>query len=343
MKELAFPMLGTLIVFLLVVPAMTLLTRIVLAHQRRATSRLTCLGSGSVWLAFVVPVVAPIVWCISAAIHQSEPGGAVAACLNRHLGSEACQDALAFATGLACFVAYVAFRRTQREMFRRRRAPGRPLRDGVQQMRLVRLCASSPSLGKLRVSVLDQGVTPICTVGLLRPRVEITRRFVDSLDDEELTGALLHEAAHVRSFDPLRLFVLSFCQALNPASSLLHREYLAWRLGREAACDEAAVTEGGDPLAIAQAIVAAARSTHGVAPVNAFGLGSREVENIQLRVQLLLGRSGPGRIPPAQERPLFALAALLAMAAAMPHAFGSGPLDSLHIGIETAVVVFGIF
>ncbi len=172
-------------------------------------------------------------------------------------------------------------------------------------------------------------------------KVLIIIEFLDALDDGALTGARLHEAAHVRSLDPFRLFMLSLCQSLNPAAFLLRPEAQRWRLAREAACDEQAVQSGGDPLCLAQAIVTAARLTLGPVPTQLAPLGGRGLENIQLRVALLLRHDGSARRVTRTEVPLMGLMMLLSLAALVPHVLGSGPLDTIHIGIETALAILG--
>jgi Zn-dependent protease with chaperone function len=342
MNELAFPLLGTLGVFLLAVPAVTLVSKGALFRRRKSTGHLPNFGTNGTWLLAVAPVIASVVWFISAALHQSEPGGAVEACMNHHLGSDVCQDALAFAMGLTLLVLYFAAIRIRSELTRRVLTQQPDMELGGYTARIERVCASNRSLHKLCFTVLARSTVPICTIGIFKPRIEVTAELLDALDDHALIGALLHEAAHVRAYDPLRLFILSLCQSLNPAAFLLRPEADRWRLAREAACDEEAVMSGGDPLSLAQAIVTAARCATGPAPVHAVPLGGRGMDNIQLRVGLLLRQADGCRAADRSEVPLLGLAILLSLVAALPHVLGSGPLDTMHIGIETALVVLGI-
>jgi beta-lactamase regulating signal transducer with metallopeptidase domain len=342
MTELAFPLLGTLVVFLVAVPAMTLVSKAILVHRRKRARRLPCFGSNAIWLLMIAPVIAPVVWFISAALHQSEPGGAAAACLNEHLGGEACQDALALALGLTLLVVYIVARRTHIEIVRRGVAPKTYADLSETTQRLARLCAAHPRLRNLRVSVNAHLPQAICTFGLLRPRIEVSTKLLGALDDDALTAALLHEAAHVRAFDPLRYFILSVCQSLNPLARMLGTEWQGWRLAREAACDEEAVRRGGEPLSLAEAILTAARYTSGPMPCSAASLGDGGVGSIQLRVELLLGYAEGGQARIRTEVPLLGLATVLAVVAALPHVLGSGPLDSIHLGIETTLVLIGV-
>lgn len=56
-----------------------------------------------------------------------------------------------------------------------------------------------------RVHVVDDANLFSFCVGLLFPRVVISSGLVDSLSDKELEAVLLHEQAHIKSFDPLKM------------------------------------------------------------------------------------------------------------------------------------------
>ena len=81
MNDLAFPVLGAAFVFFVAVPGATLLVKAMLVLQRRHLGRLPALGSTTTWLLLVAPVAVPAAWFISAAVHQSKGGSALAACL----------------------------------------------------------------------------------------------------------------------------------------------------------------------------------------------------------------------------------------------------------------------
>jgi hypothetical protein len=123
-------------------------------------------------------------------------------------------------------------------------------------------------------------------VGLLRPRVYVSRAALDLLDDDELEAVLAHEAHHVRRRDPLRLLV---ARALGdglfflPLVRRLAERYAALA---ELAADEAAASGRGGRRALASALLAfdahPSPAAVGIAPE---------------RVEHLLGRSPTWELP----------------------------------------------
>lgn len=345
MNGWAFPLLGALVVFLLAVPLATLAAKLLLVLRRARTQHLPLHGSTTTWLLLVTPVLAPVPWFASAALHQSEPGPAIAACLYDHLGATPCHDALLLAGGLAATLLAAFTRRVHHELPAGAPAPARDPATSTAARRLDVLTVRHPRLRELRVVLVDGPAAPLCTRGLLRPRVEISAHLVHRLDDDALTAALLHEAAHDRARDPLRFFLAAVCLSLNPLAALLRAELARWRLAREAACDRAAVRDGADPLALAHAIVATAAPAPPT-PATVAALRGDGASGVRLRVSLLLAYAKrpptPAKGPAALEAPIALLGATLAVLVTLPHAIGTGPLDLLHLGIERALAPFGL-
>ena len=182
----------------------------------------------------------------------------------------------------------------------------------------------------------------MCTRGLLRPRIEVSTKVLETLDDEALTSALLHEAAHARAVDPLRYFLAAVCLSLNPLAGLLRTELSRWRFAREAACDEEAIHRGAPPLALARAIVTVARSGSARVPSGVAALAGGGTDALRIRVGLIL-EYAEGR--PARRRwdaPFTVLAVALVAVALLPHTLGTAPLDRLHLGIELALHALGL-
>ncbi len=341
MNALAFPLLGALVVFLLAVPAATVLAKAVLVLRRRSTRHLPRFGSTATWLVIIAPVIAPVLWFISAAVHQSEPGGAIAACLFDHFDAFDCRDELVFALCLTLLLLVAGGRRLRHELAAPGAAGGPVGPSSAQARRVREACAARSALGALRVEVVTGALHPICTTGLVRPRVVVAVELVDSLDDEALVAALLHENAHAHALDPLRYFLAAVCLSLNPLAPLLRPELRRWRLAREASCDAEAVHAGGEPLSLAQAIVTAARPGRRPGAWTA-ALGDGDAEAIRLRIGLLIGYADERAVHGKREAPFVALTGTLTFVAMLPHAVGSGPLDILHLEIERALVLLGL-
>ncbi len=336
MSFLAFPIVGALVVFLGAIPLVTIPAKLALVVLRRVRPDLPHLGTTTTWLLLVGPLIGPLVWFASAAAHQAEPGHAVATCLLGDLEGDSCPEPLALAAlllGLATVATGHGLARS-RPFHRDRPTPLPPSHPAAR--RLARLAAHADLPPHARAVAVCDAAVPLCTRGLLRPRIEVDRTALDTLDDDTLLAALRHEAAHGRGRDPLRTLLAQVAVAINPAGRLLQPELQRWRLAREAACDAEAVAAGAAPLDLARAIVALARPEPRPQPAVA-GIALLHVE---LRVGLLLAyaESGlPGR-PKVGRIPVAAVAtALLAAVAAAPHAWGTGPLDDLHVGIERSL------
>lgn len=330
MSELLFPIFGTLTIVLLLLPLGALLG----VGGLRALERWDRGGTrwGTVrYLLLVVPTLLPLLWSISAALHQAETGRSVIACLLAHELHQLCAEPLLFAAAMTAFALARSWRLAARLPRLRRGEPA----SGARALRVARLLAEDPALHALRdrcVIVRERTVGGSATVGIFRPVVALDADFVDRCDDETLSGALAHELAHLHARDPLRYLLLALAVRLNPLGRLLRREARVWIYRRELQCDRAAVLHGATPFGVARALLLAARPPH--AAVAHIRGGS--AKKLRLRVELLLSY--------AETRPssdlgrgswALALAALVGLAAlADPHVAGTDLLDALHSSVE---------
>lgn len=342
MNELFFPVVGAMLVFFVVVPLLTLVARSAVALLPTTRDRVSAQESPWRFLLVVGPTLGPVVWLISASIHQSEEGTPLAACVVDHLGGELCRDVVLFGMILFSVLGYGVLRRLRTERGSLRRG-GRRLADGDAALaRVHAVCQQNLTLAAFtpQISVVDCGLAPACTRGLFRPRVELEASLVCRLDDEELEAALLHEVEHAQARDPLRFFVAQVALSINPLGKLLASELARYHFAREALCDRRAVQRGADPLALARSIVSVATPDSMPAAVPA--LGGHGIGGVRLRVQLLLGyaASWPG---PAQRRaPVGLVTSLVTLLAIWPHVMGAGPLDVFHGGIERVALILGL-
>ena len=346
MSELVFPLAGALVVFLIAVPLATLVAKGILVAGRRAPGGLPIHCTAGTYALVTAPTLVPALWFLSAALHQSEPGQALAACVVDRLHDDSCRDALLFAGVLALILGHGVVRRLHRDL-----AP----RPAVQRLaatsphgrRLAALCAAHPALARAAhsVAVVSGARDPVCTRKALRPVIEVEASFMDQLDDDALAAALLHEVEHARALDPLRYLLAAVSLSLNPLARLLRPELARWRLAREASCDQGAVLAGANPLALALAIVSAARPAPMPAGTGLVATLGGGCHGVKARVRLLLcyaDQSPEPRRPPVRVLPgtRFLLALLLLLA--LPHATGTALLDVLHQGIEVAVLGSGL-
>lgn len=80
------------------------------------------------------------------------------------------------------------------------------LQKRVAQPQKLKRIAKILDLNSKIVLVEDNNLFSFC-YGLLFPRILITTSLVSSLEDKELEAVLLHEKAHLRSFDPLKILL----------------------------------------------------------------------------------------------------------------------------------------
>ena len=340
MTELLFPVVGTLLVFLVGVPSLTLVAWLALRLMAVRTRQVDGHGSELRYALVVAPVAVPLLWLASASVHQSLSGAPIAVCILEHLGSDACRDVVMFGLLLLTVFAAAMLRRLAASARARRRLL--PLvSEAADSRRVAAICRATPALAPFasRVRVVDQGLASVCTRGLLRPRIEIEAKLVGELGDDEIRAVLLHELHHARSADPLRHLLGVVTLSLNPAGRLLAPSFARYGFAREAACDRWAVQRGADALTLARCIVLVAGKPHACESAALAGPG---IGGVMIRVQLLLGyaRRWPG--PVGRGAPLGLLTSSALLLLALPHLLGTLPLDLFHYGVEMAARLVGI-
>lgn len=338
MSEAIFPLLGTALVVLLVLPCSALLTRLLLTLLERHTSAGALHGLTPRYVLLVASSAVPLLWFLSAGLHQLESESAALGCLIDHQAAALCFEPgmFAVALGLTTLACALPALRVGRRYAEDRSHSGRQL-----LLRLQHLARVYPELASLvgRLRVTSAAGFAIGTSGLLRPHVVVGRVFAAGLADQELAAALGHELQHVRALDPLRYLLLRVALAVNPLGrGLLESQAAAWHAAREAHCDREAVLAGAAPLSLAEALIAAARPGRS----DLVALGARDASLLGLRVRMLLAYSenmprrccqrGPSSIPLA--------VALLLAALVLPHQTGTAALDALHRGAEYPFIYF---
>ena len=331
MTSWAFPLLGAALVYGLVAPLLTL-AALPWLRWRRARHGMVVEGDGLGYAALLAPVLLPLGWSVSAAVHLSEPGGPLASC--RLDGAGPCMDEAWFGVAVAAplFLAFVAVAAGRRDG-RRRWAPD-------LLCRLASLRRHHPELRRLAMRLVDGDAPPVALRGVLVPEVALREDFARRLDDRALAAALLHEAEHARGRDVLRLALLEATLRVNPLGWLLRPEARRWEAARELRCDAEAVRRGGSPLGLAHAIVQAARQTVTDVAVALTGGGASLV---RLRVELLMEASEGRPGLDVAERPAAgaAVGGSLLLAAAWPHVLGTGWLDGFHTWVEGLLQLTG--
>lgn len=338
MSEAAFPLLGAAIVVLIVLPLFAVVAKAGLMLLERDELSGPLHGLNLRYVVLAASSAIPLAWFLSAGLHQAETGKSVLACLLDHGEAALCLEPGFFALVLTVLATGAWLRTT------RRRALVQPSSSRLAaeaNRRIQVLIDANPALAGLRGRIVttDQAGFAIGTRGLLRRRVFVGSTFAADLSDPMLVGALAHESGHVRSLDPLRYLLLEIALGVNPfGRALLAPHVQRWKAAREVHCDREAVLAGASPLALAEAIVRAARP----ATPESVGLGTDDVALLKFRVAMLVAfaERAPHRCCGEGRSTIPVAIAILAIALLLPHQTGTGALDALHVGVEHAVAYF---
>src|SRR5437016_9182377 len=104
---------------------------------------------------------------------------------------------------------------------------------------------------------VDGPATLLAVSGVFRPKIFIGRQVAATLTPAELGAALIHEMAHVASFDNLKQFLLRTTRVSRLAD-------IDWTNASEIAADEAALARGASVLDLSSALVKVGRLGHGI-------------------------------------------------------------------------------
>jgi Zn-dependent protease with chaperone function len=147
--------------------------------------------------------------------------------------------------------------------------------------------------------------------GIVRPRVLLSSAAEFVLNTNELQTALNHEVAHVRRRDNLKKLLLRF--VAFPGMSGLET---AWREVTEMAADDAAVSNAGDALDLAAALIKLSRLGPVEAPVDlTAALVHSPASAMNARVERLIAWCEERRVPPQTRSAWYGVGAALATVA----------------------------
>ena len=105
------------------------------------------------------------------------------------------------------------------------------------------------------VTVFEDRLPLAFTAGFLKPRVFLSTKLVDILDEKELRAVILHESHHRKAKDPLKGLVVSFLSDFLfflPVSRFLHKAY---HLTSEMTADAYSVSSQANPLDLASSLL----------------------------------------------------------------------------------------
>jgi hypothetical protein len=97
--------------------------------------------------------------------------------------------------------------------------------------------------------------------GVFQPKIFVGRQIVETLSASELSAALTHETAHVRSFDNLKQLLLRITRPPRWLN-IFRMADVQWTSASEIAADEAALASGASVLDLSSALVKVGRLNH---------------------------------------------------------------------------------
>ena len=158
---------------------------------------------------------------------------------------------------------------------------------------------------------IDAEAPIIALVGVLRPRLLITRGLVAALTDEELAASVAHEIGHSRANDNLKRLIMRATPDLLGSSSSARTIERHWASAAEHSADRVAAGNPEARCALASALVKVARLMPAVTPIAQPISTLVDGGEIASRVEQLLADS-PSTTP--RRTPLAAWTAALAVA-----------------------------
>jgi Zn-dependent protease with chaperone function len=132
---------------------------------------------------------------------------------------------------------------------------------------------------------IDTNAPMMALVGVLRPRLLITRPVLEALTDEELSACVAHEVGHWRAMDNLKRLAMRAAPDLLFATSAARALEKRWVAASEQVADRSAGNSDDVRCALASALVKVARITPPVSsiaePISALVDGGDITERVQ--------------------------------------------------------------
>src|SRR5262249_4411882 len=130
-------------------------------------------------------------------------------------------------------------------------------------------------------------------VGVIRPRLVVTRGVVSALTPDELRAGIAHEIGHLRARDNVKRLAMIAAPDLLAATRVAATIQARWAAAAERAADRAAPGDTGSRCALASALVKVAKLTPAPTPLAEPISTLVDGGDIASRVQRLLDDNPP--------------------------------------------------
>jgi beta-lactamase regulating signal transducer with metallopeptidase domain len=168
-----------------------------------------------------------------------------------------------------------------------------------QNCNRLRHIQSSPALPETSIYLATEesiGLPLLALVGILRPRLIVSQRLLDTLSAEQVDVVFCHESAHRTSRDNLKRLLFVLAPDIFPFTRSFRTIERLWQHYAELAADDKA--SAGRPersVALAEALIRVARLGNSeCSPILASSLSTQNVE-LAMRVDRLLAVHSPAQ------------------------------------------------
>jgi len=343
MNELLFP-LGTL--FLLsgvIIPILSLLTRIRIGYFQRNHPSFQSLHTNRLLFWLLLPTALPIVWIVFSIVHLGYSDvvhtSHESICLLNH--EQFWTDEAILLTIMMGISLIFAIRIYLEELHQSSVAP---VHNPMLESRIHHIRQKLTIGSGSKVLLIKQAKFAAQSVGIIQPKVLLSAEWVAQIDDDMLEATLLHEFAHHHSGDLWTGACLKLGLLMNPSAKLLQPSTAIWLQSRELMADQKALSYGANPLALAQSIVNAIRWQR-QNPLQLhqdvhFCLSPSNTSLLKLRLLHLMD-STPSTPMPSKPASVLWMLGLLCLLS-LPHLLSIDLLDALHYGIEVGAQSMGV-
>ncbi|WP_410511247.1 M56 family metallopeptidase [Paenibacillus sp. BR2-3] len=150
-----------------------------------------------------------------------------------------------------------------------------------------------------RIIVVHHNSFLAITSGFFRPKIVVSSKLVQDFTEQEVTAVILHEYAHTKKFDPLRLLIIHLIKDSLPFVPILKKLAHYIQVWMEIEADQFAINQMKSPYDLASVLYKCSKSEQ----KSVVGVGFAD-KAINYRIQKLLQPKSEIIIPVLEMKPL---------------------------------------